>query len=542
MKTFLKNTKILAKKYFFLLLSGSLAINLGSCQVKRSYGNSQKINEKSNKSHIIAQVKSLEKRIESSSLEKANSTITTLDPERSFRGVWVATVANIDWPKNPNDSFDIMQQDYIALLEFYKNLNFNAVVVQIRTAGDAFYPSSLAPWSRFLSGTEGLAPNTKLDPLHWLISTTHEYGMDFHAWINPYRATMSLDTKILSPSHDYMNHPDWMLPYGNKIYYNPGIPEVTEKLTQIVGEIVTNYDVDGIHLDDYFYPYKIKNEKFNDQNAYRASGTQKGLEDWRRDNINRLIQNIQLKIKDTKPWVAFGVSPFGVWKNKSTDPIGSDTRAGQTTFEDLYADPLKWMQEGWIDYLAPQLYWSMEYDLASHKKLIDWWSTHKTNSKIYIGNGPYKIFNNSDKAWDQPNEISKQLSYAKLNKNIEGHIFFSAKSFMAPKLNEVVTQLKENSFSQIVLPPIYRSRLEGKSFNWEVLLKEQSKNSIFIESNDPEVNKWIAYSFNNDSGQYESQGVFGLNHGIININPKKISLIKGVNRMGQLSQIIKISE
>ena len=279
-------------------------------------------------------------------------------PKHEFRGVWIATVVNIDWPKSGLDDIEKQKQDYLKILDFYNDLNFNAVIVQIRAAGDAFYPSQYAPWSRFLTGNEGVAPEPYYDPLQWMIQEAHARGMEFHAWLNPYRATFDEKLEILSKDHDYNLHPDWMLKYGKKYYYNPGLPEVQQHLTNIMGEVVTNYDVDAVHFDDYFYPYKITNETFEDTDAYsRYAQPRQSLEDWRRSNIDSLVKKVHNTIKTKKPWVQFGISPFGVWKNNSTDPLGSDTKAGQTTYEDLYADPLLWMKMGWIDYLVPQVYW-----------------------------------------------------------------------------------------------------------------------------------------------------------------------------------------
>lgn len=352
-------------------------------------------------------------------------------PKEEFRGVWIATVANIDWPKHPSDDTEKKKKDFIAILDFYEKLNFNAAIVQVRTAGDAFYPTELAPWSKYLSGQQGKAPKGFEEPLRWMIKETHKRGMEFHAWLNPYRATFDLDTLALSKSHDFYQHPDWMLKYGKKYYYDPGLPEVQDKFNQIIEELVINYELDAIHFDDYFYPYKIEGETFGDAATFSKYGLPgQSLEDWRRSNVDSLVKNVHATIKKNKPWVQFGISPFGVWKNKSTDPRGSDTQAGQTTYEDLYADPVLWVQEGWLDYLAPQAYWSMDYPVASHKKIASWWANATPNTNLYMGNGTYKIKNNADKAWEKDNEIPKQLSHSRNLENIDGNIFFSAKSLM----------------------------------------------------------------------------------------------------------------
>jgi uncharacterized lipoprotein YddW (UPF0748 family) len=366
--------------------------------------------------------------------------------------VWIATVANIDWPRSAGESWSSQQMSYLDLLDYYESLRFNAVIVQVRTAGDAFYPTEKAPWSRYLSGTEGKPPDTPEDPLSWLIREAHLRGMQFHAWLNPYRATMSLDTLSLAQNHDFYRHRDWMVPYGTRYYYNPGEPEVPIHLDSIMGEVLDKYNIDAIHFDDYFYPYRIAGEVFEDSLAY-ATHAPPGvsLEEWRRSNVDTLVQRIHTTINARKPWVQFGISPFGVWRNNDADPAGSDTRAGQTTYDDLYADPLKWMREGWIDYLVPQLYWSMDYPPAAHRKLVSWWAQHHEGTRLYIGNGVYKIRNNTDTAWEDKRELPKQLLLARNTAGVDGNVFFSAKSLVGQP--DVAKYLRKKYFRFPAVPP-----------------------------------------------------------------------------------------
>ncbi len=373
-------------------------------------------------------------------------------PKTEFRGVWVATVVNIDWPKNGNESVEKQKADFLELLNFYDELNFNALIVQIRTAGDAFYPSQMAPWSRFITGKEGEPKEGFEDPLKWMLDETHKKGLQFHAWFNPYRATFDLDTTILAQTHDFYHHRDWMVKYGKKYYYNPGIPEVWKHLSKVVEEVVLNYEIDGVHFDDYFYPYKVEGETFKDSIAFLKNGqTNQELEDWRRSNVDSLVKNVHQTIKSHKPWVQFGISPFGVWKNKATDPNGSDTQAGQTTYEDLYADPLLWMKKGWLDYLVPQAYWSMDYPAASHKKITEWWATNSANTNLFMGNGAYKVRNNADKAWKKRKELPKQLAHARSLPGVQGNVFFSAKSlFQHP---DVVKKIKKGFYKHPIPVP-----------------------------------------------------------------------------------------
>lgn len=406
-------------------------------------------------------------------------------PKNEFRGVWVATVVNIDWPKSGTDEIAKQQQDFLNILDFYEQLNFNAVIVQIRTAGDSFYDSSYAPWSRFLTGKEGNPPKGEFDMLTWMIDESHARGFEYHAWLNPYRATFDLKTELLGATHDFNLHPEWMLKYGKKYYYDPGLPEVRKKLVKIMAEVVKHYDVDGIHFDDYFYPYKIKDEIFQDANSYAYYALpNQTLEDWRRSNVDSLIMNIHSTIKQEKPWVQFGVSPFGVWKNSATDPMGSDTKAGQTTYEDLYADPLTWMKKGWVDYLVPQVYWSMDLPVASHSKIVKWWSNHSTNTNLYIGNGAYKIRNNSDKAWDRKKELPDQIRLSRTTTEVGGNVLFSAKSLM-DKHQDVVKYLKRKYYKNKVLSPIspLTGNHEKPSIGVTTVNRKKDSATITINSN-----------------------------------------------------------
>lgn len=379
--------------------------------------------------------------------------IQVTNPKNEFRAVWIATVANIDWPKSSIDNVAKQKADFIEILDTYKKLNYNAVIVQIRSVGDAFYPSQYAPWSRFLTGKEGNAPKPYFDPLAWMIAESHARGFEFHAWLNPYRATMDLNTAILSPEHDYFKHPEWMIKYGDKYYYNPALPEVSDRLTAVVDEVVKNYDIDAIHFDDYFYPYRIKGEVFNDIDSYQKYGNGLSIENFRRSNVNNLVKNISISIKKIKPWVQFGISPFGVWRNKSVDPKGSETEAGQTNYDDLFADPIAWMDNNWIDYLVPQLYWSVNHPKASYSKLLRWWSENSKNTAIYIGNGSYKINADSDKKWSNPNEIPDQINITRTYKNVQGNAFFSAKSFLNKNQN-VTKLLLDNQYRYPALPNV----------------------------------------------------------------------------------------
>lgn len=352
-------------------------------------------------------------------------------PKREFRGVWVATVANIDYPKAPDTRSVALKEQWVELVEMYKAAGLNAVIVQVRPAADAIYPSALVPWSKYLTGRQGLPPAEEgFDPLAFMIEEAHRNGMEFHAWFNPYRATADLDTLSLSSMHMFNKRRDWMIRYGSRFYFNPALPEVREHLASVVGEVVEKYDIDAVHFDDYFYPYKIQGEEFPDSLDYLVLGkAYANKEDWRRSNVDALVQLVSEKIRDIKPYVQFGISPFGVWRNKELDPVmGSDTRAGATCYDDLYADVLKWSREGWIDYVAPQLYWHIGFPPADHYTLLKWWEQHAYGRLLYIGHGAYKVANNQEAAWHDPAEMSRQIDLNRRNLVALGSIYFSSKS------------------------------------------------------------------------------------------------------------------
>lgn len=403
-------------------------------------------------------------------------TLRNPQPETEFRGVWVATVVNIDWPRNGNDSADKQKADFLQLLDFYQNLHFNALIVQVRTAGDALYDSEMAPWSRFLTGIEGMPKEGFERPLQWMIDQTHKRGMQFHAWLNPYRATFDLDTTILAKNHDFYQHRDWMVKYGKKYYYNPGEPKVWQHLSDVVEEVVVNYDIDGIHFDDYFYPYKISGETFNDSLAYSNHKLpDQTIGDWRRANADSLVHSVHKTVKSTKPWVQFGISPFGVWKNKATDPKGSDTKAGQTTYEDLYADPLVWIKNDWLDNIVPQAYWSMEFPAASHSKIVEWWAHKNGSTTLFMGNGAYKIRNNADRAWDKKRELPKQLKLARSTPRVSGNIFFSAKSL--PQHEDIVKKIKRNFYKGPIRTPSL-AKIAKRTLESPVLVSRKDMNGF----------------------------------------------------------------
>jgi uncharacterized lipoprotein YddW (UPF0748 family) len=344
-----------------------------------------------------------------------------------LRGVWIATVENIDWPAQKGLSVDEQKQSFIQLLNKHQQLGMNAIFMQIRPSGDAFYPSQYEPWSEYLTGKQGLPPTPYYDPLQFMIEETHKRGMEFHAWLNPYRAVFNINKSSIAPSHITRIHPEWFVTYGDKKYFNPGLPQVRNFVCNVVKDLVNRYDLDGIHMDDYFYPYRITGKEFPDEKVYKESGSSLNKDDWRRSNCDSIIENLYTLIRNTNSRVKFGISPFGVWRNKSQDPMGSDTKAGQTNYDDLYADILLWLKKGWIDYVLPQLYWERGHKLADYDVLIDWWNKHSYGKHIYIGHGIYRA--NSNEAWKKKDEIPNQLKLLRTYNTIQGSVYFSSKTF-----------------------------------------------------------------------------------------------------------------
>lgn len=376
-------------------------------------------------------------------------------PKYELRGAWIATVGNIDWPTSSNLSVDEQKKEMTGLLDLIKQYNMNTVVFQIRPAADAFYMSKYEPWAQWLNGQQGKGPDPFYDPLEYVISECRKRGLDIHAWINPYRALT--DTSMVpATNHITMLHPEWFVKYGRTVYFDPGLPQTRDYVSGIVSDVVRRYDIDGIHVDDYFYPYRIANLNFPDDssfNKYPRGFSLEQKEDWRRDNVNLIIKQLSDSIKRIKPWVEFGISPFGVWRNDSKDSNGSATRAGQTNYDDLYADILYWQKNRWIDYITPQIYWHRGFQVADYVVLSDWWSRNTYGCRLYVGQAPYRIERHSKtKEWRTSKEIVRQVEVNRTFPNISGSMFFSAKVLRRNPLH-LKERLTRKLYHYISLPP-----------------------------------------------------------------------------------------
>ncbi|MFB7516694.1 glycoside hydrolase family 10 protein [Streptomyces sp. NPDC056144] len=380
-------------------------------------------------------------------------------PHGDFRGVWVATIQNRDWPSAPGLTAAAQRAELLAHLDTAVKRRLNAVILQVRPSADALWPSPYEPWAQCLTGTQGRDPGW--DPLSTAVTEAHARGLELHAWFNPYRVANHADPTRLAANHPARLHPEWVVPYGGKLYYNPGIPAVRRFVQDAMLDAVRRYAIDAVHWDDYFYPYPVAGQVFDDDAAYAAHGA--GFPDkasWRRNNIDLLVSETATRIKATRKGVSFGISPFGVWRNKTTDPLGSDSRAGVQTYDDLYADTRKWIQRGWIDYVVPQLYWNIGLEAADYAKLLPWWDAvvRGTGVNLYIGEALYKAGDPAQPAaWQDPKELSRHLALAHRYQSVGGHAFFAAREVAADTTGAMATVVADH-YATRVRPPLTRAQ------------------------------------------------------------------------------------
>ena len=374
---------------------------------------------------------------------------------RELRALWIATVGNLDWPKDPGAPPAEQKKQFTRLLDAAQRMNMNAVIVQIRPNSDAFYPSPLEPWSAWITGTPGRDPG--YDVLKFMISEAHARNLEFHAWFNPYRIARHDDPDKLADGSPARENPGWVRKYGGGLWYDPGIPQVRELVTKVVMDVVGKYDIDAVHFDDYFYPYPEGGE-FPDEATYKAHGRGMSKDDWRRRNVDLLVEDLSRKIHQAKPWVQFGISPFGVWRNKSTDPAGSDTRALQS-YDDIYADSRKWVKKGWVDYITPQLYWPIGHPRADYAELVDWWADQVkgTDVQLTIGQGAYLVAEGQDAAWKDPNELSRHLTLNDKYPQVRGDAFFSASDIVENRRG-FAERLRDDHYRRPALRPVAAGR------------------------------------------------------------------------------------
>ncbi|UXY26504.1 glycoside hydrolase family 10 protein [Streptomyces sp. HUAS TT20] len=371
-----------------------------------------------------------------------------------MRGVWLATVDNRDWPSRKGLSAAEQRAELIAHLDRAVRDRLNTVILQVRPTADALWPSPYEPWSRVLTGTQGRSPGW--DPLGTAVTEAHARGLELHAWFNPYRIANHDDPTKLVASHPARRHPHWVVPYGGRLYYNPGLPEVRAFVEDAMLDAVAEYPVDAVHFDDYFYPYPVAGQSFEDDAAYDTyGGNFANRAAWRRDNINQLVREIAARVEKIRPGTRFGISPFGVWRNATSDSRGSATRAGVQTYDDMYADTRRWVRESWIDYVVPQVYWHIGFAAADYAALVPWWAqvAKGTRTRLYIGEALYKAgAQGQPAAWQDPTELSRHLTLAAGHPEVRGHVFFAAEDVAKDRTGAMARVIADH-YRQSANPP-----------------------------------------------------------------------------------------
>ncbi len=403
-------------------------------------------------------------------------------PKREMRGVWVAVVDNIDWPSSATETSGVQISELIELFDKLKEAGINTIFFQVRTECDALYKSSYEPWSYWLTGEQGKPPDPFYDPLKFAVEEAHSRGMELHAWINPYRAVKDTGEYIVSKNHISKLHPEWILKFGNFKMLNPGIPEVTNYIAKIVADIVSRYNVDGIHLDDYFYPYSphITNQDSAAFRIYKDNFI--NIDDWRRNNINSMILKVHKTINRINPKIIFGVSPFGIVENKYANTSGFES------YNRIYCDPLTWLKEKTVDYVAPQLYWEIGNKYADFNKLLPWWSSIKDERQIYAGLSSIKM---ADPDWKgTPSELFNEIRMTRQFQNIDGIVFYRAKS-ISENYSGLADTLKNSFFKYPAFIP---------EMKWKNFIPPSAPINLRVEGNDScRIIKWSRPVINTDS-------------------------------------------
>ncbi len=470
------------------------------------------------------------------------------NPKREMRGVWVATVKNLDWPSKPGLSPTIQKQEIDNILTHLKSLGFNAVFLQVRPSSDAFYKSSIEPWSKYLTGKQGMAPKPFYDPLEYWITAANKLGIEVHAWINPFRLTTNLEEELVA-NHPLLKHPEWIVEYRNGLVLDPGFPKVQKYINSVIADLTTNYDIAGIHMDDYFYPYPVKDVDFPDSvshSLYCDTSVFKTTAEWRRDNVNHTVESIYKTIKRVKPWVSFGVSPFGVWRNIADDPEGSNTTAGVTNYDHLNADILTWLKNGWVDYIAPQIYWYMEHPAASFKTLSQWWDKNSYSTPIYAGLSLYKI--NGDKPeWQNPAEAPNQIKLGRELESLKGNLYFRY-AFLKRDILGLQDSLKHKYYSTPALTPVTNGNVDIPSISVNRVRASRKKLKWKVKKEDlNNIKYFVVYSYSqnedfNPGSAKQIVSITGLNYIPLNKSEKnsrqkRYYRVSVVDKFGNESEI-----
>ncbi|MCQ2178383.1 MAG: family 10 glycosylhydrolase [Bacteroidales bacterium] len=380
----------------------------------------------------------------------ANATAGEL-PKREFRGGWIHIVGNYSMTSMNQQQ---IKNWFTTALDSLQSAGCNAVIFQVRPQADAFYISDLEPWTRFMTGTQGKAPSPLWDPLEFIIEEAHNRGMELHAWLNPYRVT-STDKEVLCKDHLYFKRPDLFVKYGKQLYFDPGEPDAIEHTVKVITDIVTRYDVDAVHFDDYFYPYPIAGQDFPDDKSFEKYAAAQGFTDrgdWRRNNVTTLIRRINESIKAVKPWIRFGVAPFGIHRNIKQDPNGSKTN-GLSNYDELFADVTLWCREGYVDYNVPQLYWKIGHPKADFETLIHWWNDGNFGGHLYIGEHIISL-NEPDLENPQTNQMAAKMKLSRTLPNVHGNVWWPGWN-IEKNVNNIADSLRTKYQKYPALIPVY---------------------------------------------------------------------------------------
>ena len=419
------------------------------------------------------------------------------NPKREFRGAWLHVIGQSQWQdKSPEQARAYIVDQFNKL----QDAGCNVMIFQVRPTADAVYKSELEPWSAWLTGKRGKAPNPMWDPMEFAIAEAHRRGMEFHAWLNPYRVT-STAKETLPADHLSNREPHRFFRYNGQVLFDPAYQENRDFICEVVRDILQRYDVDGIHIDDYFYPYPAAGKSIPDDASYRKFGNGMDRGDWRRQNVDKLIEQLHNTIKKEKPWVRFGISPFGIWRNKSTDPRGSES-SGLQNYDGLYADVLLWDRKGWMDYIVPQLYWNLDTKAAPSRKLVKWWNDNIHNSDLYIGQDVQRTMNMADPGNNDRNELDTKVRLTRQLPNVKGNVWWHG-YWVTGNYKGAADSLASKYQSTIALPPVYDGPGHGpKGINDLKIVK--SHEGKFLEWNRPEqgrepksddVVKFVVYEF-----------------------------------------------
>lgn len=422
-------------------------------------------------------------------------------PKREFRGAWLSTA----WQtRYKTMTVQQLKTYFINTLDQLQADGINAVIFQARPYADAFYKSGLEPWSAFLTGVQGVAPEGGFDPLAFLVEECHKRNMELHAWLNPYRVSASAND-VFSRNHIYKKEPERFVTFGGKVYFDPGIPANRKFICDIVKDIVMRYDVDAIHMDDYFYPYPIAGEAFPDDNSFNTYAAKQGfsknqLGDWRRNNVNLLIKEIKSTLMTSKPWVRFGISPFGIYRNKKSTPDGSGSNTnGLQNYDDLYADVKLWVKNGWIDYNMPQVYWEIGHNLADYKTLTDWWAANNYDGHLYIGQDVKRTMDAQQPSG--ASQLKEKMILSRSYPTAHGNCFWPAYELL-DNYKGVADALRNNYHKYPALIPAY-THMHNKSPKKVKSLKEsytETTHTLIWDSNSDKYNPesaqyYVVYRF-----------------------------------------------